>query len=82
MVPAMQTAKTAPASRHARQPRESPCIGPTVTAGGGLGWARLANGTFVNPADGGCDGSVKAVEKWKAWLAAGYTSSTDAQKSK
>ena len=50
--------------------------------GGGLGWARLANGTFVNPADGGCDGSVKAIEKWKAWLAAGYTSSADAQKSK
>jgi hypothetical protein len=51
-------------------------------AAGGLGWARLANGTFVNPSDGGCDGSDKAVERWKAWLAAGYTSSTDAQKSK
>jgi hypothetical protein len=50
--------------------------------GGGLGWARLANGTFVNPADGGCDGSAKAIERWKIWLAAGYTSSTDAQKSK
>ena len=50
--------------------------------GGGLGWARLANGTFVNPSDGGCDGSAKAVEKWKVWLAAGYTSSADAQKSK
>jgi hypothetical protein len=50
--------------------------------GGGLGWARLANGTFVNPADGGCDGSAKAIEKWKPWLAAGYTSSTDALKAK
>jgi hypothetical protein len=49
-------------------------------AGGGLGWVRLANGTFVNPSDGGCDGSVKAIEKWKGWLAAGYTSSTDALK--
>jgi hypothetical protein len=48
--------------------------------GGGLGWARLANGTFVNPSDGGCDGSEKAIEKWKGWLAAGYSSSTDAQK--
>ena len=48
--------------------------------GGGLGWARLANGTFVNPSDGGCDGSDKAIEKWKGWLAAGYSSSTDAQK--
>ena len=50
--------------------------------GGGLGWARLANGTFVNPADGGCDGSVKAIERWKGWLAAGYTSSAEAQKSR
>jgi hypothetical protein len=50
--------------------------------GGGLGWARLANGTFVNPSDGGCDGSEKAIEKWKGWLAGGYTSSTDAQKPK
>jgi hypothetical protein len=51
-------------------------------AAGGLGWVRLANGTFLNPSDGGCDGSEKAVEKWKPWLAAGYTSSTDAQKPK
>ena len=49
---------------------------------GGLGWARLANGTFLNPSDGGCDGSEKAVERWKPWLAAGYTSSADAQKPK
>jgi hypothetical protein len=49
---------------------------------GGLGWVRLANGTFLNPADGGCDGSEKAIEKWKGWIAAGYSSSTDAQKPK
>jgi hypothetical protein len=49
---------------------------------GGLGWVRLANGTFLNPSDGGCDGSEKAIEKWKGWMAAGYTSSTDAQKPK
>ena len=49
---------------------------------GGLGWVRLANGTFLNPSDGGCDGSEKAVEKWKPWLAAGYTSIADAQKPK
>src|SRR5262245_56146580 len=50
--------------------------------GGGLGWVRLPNGTFLNPADGGCDGSDRAVEKWKAWMAAGFTSSADAQKPK
>jgi len=51
-------------------------------AGGGLGWARLADGTFLNPSDGGCDGSAKAIERWKVWLAAGYTSSAEAQKAK
>jgi len=50
--------------------------------GGGLGWARLANGTFVNPSDGGCDGSPAAIEKWKGWLAKGITSSADAGKAK
>ena len=49
---------------------------------GGIGWVKLANGTFLNPSDGGGDGSEKAVERWKAWMAAGYTSSADAPKSK
>ena len=47
--------------------------------GGGLGWARLANGTFVNPADGGCVGNAEAVERWKGWLAKGYTSNIEAK---
>jgi hypothetical protein len=50
--------------------------------GGGLGWVRLANGTFVNPSDGGCDGSANAIEKWKGWLAKGITSSAEATKAK
>lgn len=50
--------------------------------GGGLGWARLANGTFVNPADGGCAGGPEAVERWKGWLAKGYTSNIEAQGAK
>lgn len=49
---------------------------------GGLGWVRLASGSFLNPSDGGCDGSDKAVERWKGWMAAGFTSSTDAPKAK
>jgi hypothetical protein len=48
-------------------------------AGGGLGWARLANGTFVNPADGGCNGSAEAIERWKGWMAKGYTSNIEAK---
>jgi hypothetical protein len=47
--------------------------------GGGLGWARLANGAFINPADGGCNGSADSIERWKEWLAKGYTSSIEAQ---
>ena len=48
--------------------------------GGGIGWVRLANGDFISPADGGCNGSAEAIERWKGWLAKGYTSSTEAQK--
>lgn len=47
--------------------------------GGGLGWVRLADGRFTNPSDGGCTGSDEAIERWKAWLAKGYTSNTEAQ---
>ena len=50
--------------------------------GGGLGWARLANGTFINPADGGCTGSPDGVERWKVWLSKGYTSNIEAQNAK
>ena len=50
--------------------------------GGGLGWARLANGNFLNPADGGCTGSAESIERWKGWLAKGYTSNIEAQNAK
>ena len=50
--------------------------------GGGLGWARLANGTFVNPADGGCSGSAETIARWKGWLEKGYTSNIEARNAK
>jgi hypothetical protein len=50
--------------------------------GGGIGWVRLANGTFVSPADGGCNGSAEAIERWKVWLTKGYTSNIEAQQAK
>jgi hypothetical protein len=50
--------------------------------GGGLGWVRLSDGTFINPADGGCTGSPEAIERWKGWLAKGYTSNIEAQNAK
>jgi hypothetical protein len=48
--------------------------------GGALGWAKLADGTFVNPADGGCNGNEANQQRWQAWLQDGYTSSKDAEK--
>ena len=50
--------------------------------GGGLGWVRLANGAFMNAADGGCTGSAESIERWKGWLAKGYTSNTEALNAK
>ena len=50
--------------------------------GGGLGWVKLPNGTFISPNDGGCNGGADAIERWKVWLAKGYTSSTEAQNAK
>ena len=44
--------------------------------------ARDKNGNFINPADGGCTGSPDAIERWKGWLAKGYTSNTEAQAAK
>jgi hypothetical protein len=46
--------------------------------GGHMGWALLADGTYVNPSDGGCDGSEANIEKWKGWIDQGFTSSTEA----
>jgi uncharacterized protein DUF6152 len=50
--------------------------------GGGLGWVRLPDGNFINPADGGCTGSPESIERWKGWLAKGYTSNIEAQNAK
>lgn len=48
--------------------------------GGAIGWAKLEDGSFVNPADGGCNGNEANQQRWQAWLEEGYTSSTDAAK--
>jgi len=48
----------------------------------GLGWVRLPDGTFINPADGGCSGSPETIERWKGWLSKGYTSNVEAQQAK
>ncbi len=46
--------------------------------GGHLGWARLGDGTFVNPSDGGCNGNAANIERWQEWLEEGFTSNTEA----
>lgn len=48
--------------------------------GGAIGWAKLEDGSFVNPADGGCNGNAANQERWQAWLQDGYTSNKEAEK--
>ena len=47
--------------------------------GGHLGWAKLADGRFVNPSDGGCNGSDANIEKWRGWLDQGFMSNKEAE---
>ena len=47
--------------------------------GGHMGWALLADGSFVNPSDGGCNGNDANIERWKGWLEQGFTSNKEAE---
>jgi hypothetical protein len=49
--------------------------------GGHMGWARLADGSFINPSDGGCNGNDASIERWKGWLERGFTSNKEAEAS-
>jgi len=46
--------------------------------GGALGWARLADGSIINPSDGGCNGDQATIDRWMGWLEKGYTSNKEA----
>jgi len=48
--------------------------------GGAIGWAKLEDGQYINPADGGCAGNEQSIERWKDWLSKGYFSKADAEK--
>jgi hypothetical protein len=47
--------------------------------GGAIGWAKLADGKFVDPSDGGCNGGETNQQRWATWLESGYTSNKDAE---
>src|SRR5436190_18801574 len=47
--------------------------------GGAIGWAKLDDDKYLNPADGGCNGGDENQKKWTDWLAKGYRSSTEAE---
>jgi hypothetical protein len=47
--------------------------------GGHMGWALLADGSYINPSDGGCNGDDANIERWKGWLAQGFTSKKAAE---
>jgi hypothetical protein len=46
--------------------------------GGAIGWARLDDGRYVNPADGGCPGNDATIERWKGYMEKGFTSKAQA----
>jgi hypothetical protein len=48
--------------------------------GGAIGWARLEDGQYINPADGGCAGNEASINRWKGWIEKGYTSKAEAEK--
>lgn len=47
--------------------------------GGAIGWARLEDGTFVNPSEAGCWLREETLERWKVWLERGFKSNLEAQ---
>jgi len=48
--------------------------------GGAIGWARLDDGNYLNPADGGCNGSKDNITRWEGLLKQGVTSQTQEPK--
>ena len=42
--------------------------------GGAIGWAKLADGKYLSPADGGCNGSKENITRWEGLLKQGVTS--------
>lgn len=49
--------------------------------GGAACWIKLEDGTYLNPADGGCGGrDPDSKARWEKWLEMGYTSSKEAEK--
>ena len=45
--------------------------------GGAIGWAKLDDGKYLNPADGGCNGSEANITRWEGLLKQGITTRTE-----
>ena len=48
--------------------------------GGAIGWAKLDDGNYLNPADGGCNGNKENITRWEGLLKQGVTSQTHESK--
>jgi Family of unknown function (DUF6152) len=42
--------------------------------GGAIGWAKLDDGKYLSPADGGCNGGKENITRWEGLLKQGITS--------
>src|SRR5678809_168567 len=45
--------------------------------GGAIGWAKLDDGKYLNPADGGCNGTEANITRWEGLLKQGVTTRTE-----
>jgi hypothetical protein len=48
--------------------------------GGAIGWAKLDDGKYLNPADGGCNGTEANITRWEGLLKQGVTTRTEEPK--
>jgi hypothetical protein len=48
--------------------------------GGAIGWAKLPDGKYLNPADGGCNGTEANITRWEGLLKQGITTRTEEPK--
>lgn len=47
--------------------------------GGAICWVKMADGTYIAPADGGCRARGDRISRWETWMEQGFTSNKEAE---